>query len=57
MPRRKKDEAILAPGTVYHPGSEKCSASIQFFPYFAARDKSITRWYIAARVYEDIKIV
>lgn len=26
-------------------------------PYFAARDKSITWWYIAARVYEDIKIV
>lgn len=26
-------------------------------PYFSARDKSITGWYIAARVYTDIKIV
>lgn len=33
----------------------------RFYPILSllrsSRDKSITRWYIAARVYEDIKIV
>lgn len=41
--REDEEEAIHAPGTVYHSGSEKCPATIQFSPYFAARDKSITR--------------